>query len=193
MTTTKCEECKETVQSYDIISYGSIEGGYREICTRCFNADVAERNGLVNFENFRLEPIGINDCDGEAHQFHFRTRLLGSMVVMEAFELEDGHPCGYEFQVIGEPDDDLFMLLKQVIERIRRALSVKHIKQDEHGPHIANMHVRGRIEWDENEDGRVPIVIVDGRELTWERFGQMMAEFEGWQFKMEILDRSDEI
>ena len=131
--------------------------------------------------------------NSEAHQFHFRTRLLGSMVVMEAFELEDGHPCGYEFQVIGEPDDDLFMLLKQVIERIRRALSVKHIKQDEHGPHIANMHVRGRIEWDENEDGRVPIVIVDGRELTWERFGQMMAEFEGWQFKMEILDRSDEI
>jgi hypothetical protein len=194
MTTTKCEECNETVESYDIINYGSMDTGYRKICTRCFNADVAKRHGLVSFENLRLDPIGIVDCSGETHQFHFRTRLLGPMVVLEAFELRDGNPGGYEFEVIGEPADDLFMLLKRMIERIRRTLSVKHIEEDErHGLQIKDMTVRGRIEWDDEEDGRVPVVVVDGREISWDQFGEMMMSYEGWQFKLEILDRSDEI
>lgn len=29
----------------------------------------------------------------------------------------------------------------------------------------------------------------DGREVTWEQFGQMLMSYEGWQFKLEIKDR----
>lgn len=53
--------------------------------------------------------------------------------------------------------------------------------------------MRGRIEWDESEDGRVPLVVVDGQELSWEDFGQMLMAFEGWQFKLEIRDPSDDV
>ena len=52
--------------------------------------------------------------------------------------------------------------------------------------------MRGRIEWDDEEDGRVPLMVVDGREISWEEFGQMLMSFEGWQFKFEVFERSDD-
>ena len=51
---------------------------------------------------------------------------------------------------------------------------------------------RGRIEWDREEGGRVPLVVIDGREITWDHFGQMLMTFEGWQFKLQIADKSEE-
>jgi hypothetical protein len=34
---------------------------------------------------------------------------------------------------------------------------------------------------------------MSGREISWEQFGRMLMSFEGWQFKLEIRDRSEEI
>lgn len=133
------------------------------------------------------------DCDGQAHLFHFRTRLFGPGVALDAFEVRDGESAGYQFQVIGEPEDDSLKLRARLIERIRRALSIKHVKVGDLGLQIADRVVRGRIEWDEAQDGRVPLVTVYGREITWDEFGRMLMSFEGWQFKLEMRDKSDEL
>ena len=187
-----CEECGEITPSYDFVSYGSMDRGYRQLCGRCFNAEVAKLNGLEDFENFRLNPIGLTDCAGETHQFHFQTRLLESIVALNAFELREGNPAGYRFQIIGDPEDDLFGLLGRLIQKMRRMLSIKHLADDANGFHIADQTVRGLIEWDDSQDGRVPLIVVDGREISWEEFGRMLMTFEGWQFKLGIFDRSDE-
>ena len=187
-----CEECREVTPSYDIVSVGSIERGYRQLCGRCFNAAMAELSGLDEFENFRLEPIGITDCAGETHQFHFRTRLFGTGVALDAFELRGGDPAGYQFQIVGDPEHDLFQLLGKLIQKIRRALSIKHVEDDGHGLQIVDQTVRGRIEWDEFQVDHMPLIVVDGREISWEQFGRMLMTFEGWQFKLEIRDPSDE-
>jgi hypothetical protein len=34
--------------------------------------------------------------------------------------------------------------------------------------------VRGKIEWDVAHDGRVPLLIIDGREITWDELGRML-------------------
>lgn len=189
-----CEGCGEITPSYDVINYGSMDHGYRKLCSRCFNAEVAKRSGLKDFQNHRLEPIGITDCTGVTHQFHFQTRLLGNIVALDAFELREGNPTGYEFQMVGDPEEDLFALLGRLIEKIRRTLSIKHITEDErHGLQIADQTVRGRIESDCSETERMPIVVVDGQEISWEEFGRMLLSFEGWQFKLEISDPSDEV
>ena len=81
-----------------------------------------------------------------------------------------------------------------MIEKMRRALSIKHVESGELGLQIADEQVvRGLIEWDDAHDGRVPLVVVDGREITWEEFGRMLMTFEGWQFKLEIRDMSEEL
>jgi hypothetical protein len=188
-----CEACGTAVPAYDGVHYGSIEQGNQDLCTRCFNAEVASALGLEGFETVRLHPVMMTDCAGQRHEFHFRMRLLGSMTALEAFELIAGAPGGYQFQILGNPDDDPLSLLGQLIERMRRSLSVKHLVRDEHGTQIADQTVCGRIDWDASQDGRVPRLVIDGQEVSWHEFGRMLMTFEGWQFRLAIRDRSDEV
>ena len=256
-----CEACGTAVPAYDVVSYGSIEKGYRELCSGCFNAEVASALGLDCFENVRLHPVVMIDCAGERREFHFRQegyrrvrrlshtgdrgavwlgeetivdeikaaskgttrgaggppytalnvpvprvrlgrradklwqrrmRLLGSMMALDAFEVKAGVPKGYQFQILGEPEDEPLSLLARLVERMRRSLSVKHL-DSEHGAQIADQTVCGRIEWDESEDGRVPLLVIDGQEVSWDEFGRMLMSFEGWQFRVAIRDRSEEV
>ncbi len=172
--------------------YGSIEGGYRDLCNRCFNEEVAAAGG-IDFSHVQFEPLEITDAAGAAHRFHFEVHLLGDRVSLEAFELVDDAPGGYQFQVLGDAEQDLFELMGQMVPRIRRSLAQPHLKTEPHMPglHIADLLVRGRIIWDDNEDGRLPMLVIDGKEISSERFGRMVMGFEGWQFRFEIRDRSE--
>ena len=86
------------------------------------------------------------------------------------------------------------VLLGRLIERMRRALSGKHLTDDAHGQQIADPGVvRGRIEWDDDRGGRVPLLVIDGREIDWDEFGRMLMSFEGSQFKLHIADKSEEL
>ena len=193
MQQTQCEGCHEMSPGYDIIHVGSMEGGYRQLCTKCYNAEVAKRCGLDDFENIRLEPVGLDDCTGQKHEFHFRTRLMGHIVSIEAFELHNGGPGGYLFQQVADPEEDLFTLLGRLIHKMRRALAVKHVEDGKLGLQIIDQTIRGRIESDLDADVRMPLVVVDGREISWDEFGEMLMTFKGWQFRMQIADPSEEV
>lgn len=188
----QCEGCGELTPSHDIITYAAIDSGHRQLCSRCFNAEVAQLNGLEGFEDFRFEPIGLVDSAGETHQFHFRTRLLGHIVVLDAAELRDECPAGYQCEVTGDPEDDLLALLGRLVERLRRMLSVRHLTGEGLQTAIAAQTVRGRIDWDDSAVPPTPLLVIDGREISWDQFGRMLMAFEGWQFKLEVVDRSDE-
>jgi hypothetical protein len=191
--TTVCEACGTAVPSYDAVSCGSIERGYRELCTSCFNAEVASALGLEGFENVHLQPIVLTDCAGGQHEFHFQIRLLGDVAALEAFELKAGVPDGYQFEILGEPDGEPLSLLASLIERMRRSLSVRYLERSEDGAQIAGQTVCGRIEWDASGDGRVPLLVIDGQDVSWDEFGRMLTSFEGWQFRLAIRDRTDEV
>jgi hypothetical protein len=134
------------------------------------------------------------DGRGTEHEFRFRTRLFGPGMAIDAFELRDGSPAGYEFQVIGEPDDDPLELLGKLIGKMRRALALTHIEDTDHGPQVNDrLILRGTVDSDPDEDHRVPMVVIDGREISWDELGRMVATFEGWQFKLEFRDRSEEV
>lgn len=189
-----CAGCSEITRNHDIVNYSSEDGGSQLLCSRCFNAEVAKLSGLESFDNIRIQPIGITDCAGETHQFHFTQRLLGNMVALDAVELREESPDGYRFQMIGDPEGDSFALLGRLVEKIRRTLSVKHITDDDrYGLQIADKMVRGRIEGDYSGAEHAPVVVVDGREISWDDFGRLLMTFEGWQFKLEIRDISEDL
>jgi hypothetical protein len=192
VSTITCHTCHEEVPSYDTVSYGSIETGYRELCSRCFNEEVAGAREL-DFEHVGFEPLEMADAQGATHRFHFRLHHLGDRVSLEAFELKDGSPAGYQFQILGAAEQDLFALLGQLVGRMRRALAQRHLETRDFGVGIEDMLVRGRICWDSDQEGRVPLLVIDGREITWEEFGRMLMTYEGFQFKLEIRDRSEEV
>ena len=189
-----CAECGQLTSTYDAVRYGSADQAYRDLCSQCFNTMAAGLDGLKNFHSFKLEPVEITDIGGEVHQFHFRARLLGIPgVALDAFELRDGEPAGYQFQILGESDADILVLLGRLIERIRRALSIEHLVPGSLGPQIANQGtVRGRVGWDPKSEG-LPLLVIDGREFTFEQFGRMLMTYEGWNFKLSIYDKSEEL
>jgi len=190
----RCARCDQSTPTYEIVNYGSMEHGYKQICNRCLNTEMAEAMGLAGFEHAKFQPVGLTDCTGEVHEFHFRTNLFGTGVALDAFELRDGLPSGYQFQIIGNPEDDLLVLLGQLVQKMRRALAIKYVVDGKFGLQIADHRaVQGKIEWDDAQDGRVPVLIIDGREITWSEFGRMLMSFEGRQFKMRLADKSEEL
>jgi len=85
------------------------------------------------------------------------------------------------------------VLFGQLIQRMPRGLST-HLVDGGHGLQIADDRVvRGKIEWDVAHDGRVPLLVIDGREITWDELGRMLMSFEGWQFKLTLGDKSEEL
>ena len=198
MNLTQCHRCGKQVPSHNLIHY-TTESGSQELCTQCFNADVAERSCVDNFDNHTIDPISLVDCAGVSHTFHFRTRLMGpEMVVLEAFELKNGAPAGYRFQLIADPGEDRFAQLARLVQKMRRALGTRYLDDSPHGLQIKDMEVRGHIEADLSDEGnlfdaRLPMLIIDGREVTWEEFGHMLMTFEGYQFKLKIADPSDDV
>ncbi|BBU63956.1 hypothetical protein FM996_20385 [Methylosinus sporium] len=191
---TKCEGCGRQTPSFEIVEYGSMENGYKQLCRRCFNSEAAAAAGLKDFEHVEFDPIRLKDSGGKVHEFHFRTFLFGTGVALDAFELRKGAPAGYQFQVIAGPEEDLLAMLGRLIAKIQRALAVKHLEDGEHGLQIAKAGVvRALIDWDPATEGALPLLIIDGREISWEDLGRCLMSFEGFQFKLEVHDKSDEV
>jgi hypothetical protein len=74
--------------------------------------------------------------------------------------------------VLGDPNAEPIAIFPQLFERMRRSLARKHIEDGERAQ-IAKSGdswiVSGHIEWDEEEHGRVPQLIVDGKRYSWIR------------------------
>jgi len=190
---TPCEKCGKRVAPYDSVNLGSIESGYRCLCWACANAELAQLNG-VDFEHPEYLPMTLTDIDGRDHEFHFITRYLGDRVAIEAKEIRDGEPYGHRFMVISDdPEEDTLQSFARLLDKMKRAMKRKHLEEGAYGVRIAEpLIVRSIISSDLESRHQAPLLIIDGREISWDEFGRMLMTFEGFQFKMEIYDISEE-
>jgi hypothetical protein len=188
-----CAACNKPTPGYDIVHFNDPTSP-RILCTYCYNATMAASCGLDGFHNARFEPLDVVDQNGLRHVFHFRYRLFVTGVSLDAFELSDDTPSGYQFRVIGEPEDEPFEVLGRLVKKIKGALSTRHLEETPHGLLIADHGiVRGNIECDLDDPYRqMPLLIIDGQEITWAEFGQILTSYEGWRFKLKILERDQE-
>ena len=193
----KCAFCGKYVPSYSTI-YVAPEKEYLCSCLTCFNKRIAEYSG-TDLEHVDFEPIILKDTQGVEHEFHFTIRHLGDRAGIDSFEIKDGHRGGYEFSIIGDIDKEIFDLFGRLFERMRRGLNRNHIEWDgtTNSWQISNDNVvRGSISSDlESDDfyGHPPLIVIDGKEIRWDEFGRMLMTYEGFHFKLEIFDRSEEM
>ena len=173
-----CDSCNRKVRSYGFV-HVTAGSGTRKLCNRCFNDEAARLLGVEDeYRYAEVEPVVLRDARGGAHEFHFRSHLYGEGLLLEAAELTDGVPRGYKFAVSGLPSDDPGDLLDQLLAKARLGLSQTHIVEHGLGPGIGREDlVRGRIEWDDESGGRIPVLIVDGRPISWEQFGVMLMAY----------------
>lgn len=188
----RCEACGCPLSSYGSVNYSS-EDRVQNLCMKCYNETVACTFG-IEFEHHEFSPVTLNDADGEKHEFQFTVRLLSNIVVLEAFEIKNEEPDGYRFDVIGEPEDDMLELYTKLFTMMRRALGTKHIEFGKFGWQITNDNtVRGRIDYDPSRPGEhTPLLVIDGKEISWEEFGRMIMTYEGFNFRLVIFDKSEE-
>jgi hypothetical protein len=151
---------------------------------------MAEYIGL-DYEHVSFDPLTLQDLDGVPHTFEFRPHIFGDQLNLQAFEV--GPEQGYEFSVIADAEQDLFVTFQTLFERMRRELGRRHIEPEGSGYQITEGNVvRGQITDDRDSLEQMPLLIVDGKPVTWEELGRMVAPYAGFRFKLEIFDRSEE-
>jgi hypothetical protein len=184
----RCGLCGKILQPYDSISVAEVG----ERCSRCFNEELADRLG-IDFDNTPIAPIIVTDVDGVRHRFEIRSMLVGTGHAMYAREVRKRDARGgYRFAILGDFETDARDLLKRLRERIRQGLSVRHVRETEHGWQLTQAHrISGVIEWDPETEGALPLLIVDGRRFTWDQIGRMMMTFEGSTLNAIVEDTID--
>jgi hypothetical protein len=201
MADNQCKRCGTGVRNHNDSIMMLTEGGnYILLCLRCFNKEISEAIG-IEFDEIDLQPILIKDADGIDHTFHFSVRLMEVGLVLGAFEKEyENRSEGYEFSIIGDVEDGVFPLFSRLYTRMCKALSRKHIYHDE-GTNKWEITesdiVRGQITYDPDTDEddwtSDPMIVIDGKAITLKEFGQMLKAFEGFNFKLQIFDLTDEM
>lgn len=188
-----CERCGALAPPYDTIHYGNVSKS-ETLCTACFNREAARQMGL-EVDEAKFEPVTLPDAAGRPHVLQVRRRFCPTGQVVEAFEVRDGVAGGYQFAILAEADADPLELFAQLYERMRRGLARRHLVDDQYGAQLAFPGpIRGYVSSDYDRHPKpLPVIVIDGRELTWEEFGRMLLSFEGWQFRLEIVDRTEDV
>jgi len=78
----RCGSCGRDVAAHDTVQTSGEEGP-ELLCCRCFNERAAEGMGL-DFAHPAFEAMTLTDCRGAGHEFHFRTQLVPSGLLVDS-------------------------------------------------------------------------------------------------------------
>ncbi|MCJ7840463.1 hypothetical protein MUB24_05925 [Lederbergia sp. NSJ-179] len=159
------------------------------LCTNCFNEMIASEIG-VTVETYP-EAISIKDGGGNIRTFAIDKIFMPTGISMEAVE---NKMDGYKFSVLGEFDCNQRMLFKKLVKKVKDGVANTYLEEEKISGHrfltMVGDRVIGRIEY--NEESDTPLLNIDGRPYTWEEIGKMMMSKEGFQFRLDIVDITDE-
>ena len=100
---------------------------------------------------------------------------------------------GYEFGVFGDHDASVDGLVTALTVEAEREIGRRYLERGLDGRvySVVGDDVAGRFAWD--PEGGPPRVVVDGRPLSWEEFGEALGSFEGWRFRLVIEERTVDV
>lgn len=77
-----------------------------------------------------------------------------------------------------------------------KGLSKKYIKEEQLGGYTLHSlpedQLIGRIAWDDENDGEIPKMVIDGKTYSWYEIGKMLMTYEGWNLVIKVQDIGDE-
>jgi hypothetical protein len=69
-----CDSCRQPIPVCGGVSYGSLESGYRELCNRCFNEEIARSDG-IDFQHVEFQPLEMLDAAGQRNSSPFAAKV----------------------------------------------------------------------------------------------------------------------
>lgn len=179
-----CNDCRQEVLDYDCVSLIT-EVGSVSLCSNCFNKRF-ERDYDIDTTKVGKTSLLLKDKEGHEHFFRIKKILVPTGYLLKAQEFIDNEPKGYLFDVHGEIDCDQNKLEEELLRKVKEGLAYQSIEISEMFGESLKEKVFGRIDCDLEWDSDGPIMIIDGKEYTWEAFGRMLKTYEGWKFKLEL-------
>lgn len=186
------ESCCDCGQPSQIHLMSREPGAGEALCANCFNARIAEMFE-IDFEHPDFAGFSLSDLDGVERRFEVTTRLLGDRFTIEAEEVGPIDP-GLRAAVCVELGTDPMEAFGVVYGRLQRLVGRRHLQIGGLGRlGVVDMTVRGQFTWDGESQGRRPAVVVDGRKLTWAQLRDALGAFEGFQFRLELIDPFNDV
>ena len=140
----------------------------------------------------------ITDKWGDEKHFKIATFEVPSGLLSEAFEVIksniDDEP--QVFHILSNFDSDIEKAELQLKEKFEKGINKWYLDNKNGDISILDgLEVAGRILWDDNLDNSNfdYFFQVDGKKITIEKFIDLLKGVEGWNFKFQIIDTTDDI
>jgi hypothetical protein len=138
----------------------------------------------------------IKDKWKKNRHFKIHTFPVPSGYLSEAIEvINDKKTEPYIFSILSPFDTDTEYAELQLKAKIKRGVNKRYLEKDGAGYKlIENDEMVGRIEWYSNGEDYLnqTSFIVDGKCLSMEQLNYILETYEGWQFRLQIIDPSEE-
>ncbi len=194
----RCERCGVIVSPQEIITLdrGSISPA-EHICRDCHNQSIAQRMG-VNYTPLHKKELTVLDAHEVEHRFILTQLIHSSGLGIIAEEVTEHDTLGYRFSVQGDFREKQADLLNRLADKIKKNISIQYIGSRKFvGRSVSNINsftVAGRVESTLAADSNgLPLLIIDGKPCTWSELGYLIAKFEGFQFKLDFIDMTDDL
>lgn len=140
----------------------------------------------------------ITDTWNKRYHFKIATFEVPSGLLSEAIEVIDNYVDNEPriFQVLSDFDSDIEKAELFLKEKIKKGINKRYLDYKDGNYSIGDeLEVAGRILWDDSlkNSGFDNFFQIDNEKITIEKFIDMLKGFEGWNFKFQILDPSDDI
>lgn len=156
----------------------------RPLCDRCADREIAQATGWPQLPPPH-PPEVIVGADGERHVFRYRIFRWPGRVVAIADEVGRAQG-GHRLEVGADHFEDPGPLLERIRAAARSAAGRVQLTRDEQGQLLLEgSEVTGRLEGSD-DPYELPRVVIDGRPLSWEEFGELLSPTTGWSFRLTL-------
>jgi hypothetical protein len=155
------------------------------LCDPCLDERIAAATGMPRLPA-APGPVEVVGGDGRRHVLRYRLWRAPTGVSVRLVEEGGAADDGFEFAVLGDHDADVDELTERVRAQAEAEIGRCCLEPAPQGAgwRLTGEEVAGRLIAD-LEGGPVQVV-VDGRTLSWDELGEVLASYEGWRFRLAI-------
>ncbi|HEX9601984.1 MAG TPA: hypothetical protein VF985_10865 [Mariniflexile sp.] len=139
----------------------------------------------------------ITDKWNKKYYFKIATFEVPSGLLSEAIEVMDNKVDNEPriFHILSDFDSDIEKVELQLKEKIKKRINKRYLDYKDGNYSICqDLEVVGRILWDDKLKGSgfEYFFEIDGKKITIDKFIEMLQGVEGWNFKFQIFDTTED-
>ncbi len=151
----------------------------------------------AGFSHEAVDDKDVYITDRWKRQYHFKMTpyAVPGGILFDAIEVKEDNSTGYRFSRRIDFSEDMEFARQAFLEKIRKRINQRHLKKHQGKWEIGARDIlRGRIGWNDDlsDTNFGKVLVIDGKRITIEEFGDMLEAYEGFRFKFQFLDPDED-